>query len=91
MANQISTYNVHVCIFTYRSLDISCNERIKTNLKYKGLVVLLEVEGEDVGVHQGAAALAENVHSLLQELHLDPRHVVLLHLLHLTLDLCIEL
>ena len=37
------------------------------------------------------AALAEDVNRLLQELHLDPGHVVLLHLLHLLLHLSVEL
>lgn len=60
-------------------------------LEDDGLVVLLEVEGEDVGEHERGAALAEHVHGLLEELHLDPGHVVLLHLLHLLLDLGIQL
>lgn len=41
-------------------------------LKNNGLVVLLEVEGKDVGEHERGAALAQHVHSLLQELHLNP-------------------
>lgn len=62
-----------------------------TYLKNDGLVVLLEVEGKDVSEHERGAALAQHVHGLLQKLHLDPRHVVLLHLLHLLLDLSVEL
>ena len=50
------------------------------------LVVPFEIVGEDVGVHEGAPALAQNVHGLLQELDFDPGHVVLLHLLHLVLQ-----
>lgn len=60
-------------------------------LKNNGLVVLLEVEGKDVSEHESGAALAEHIYGLLQELHFNPRHVVLLHLLHLLLNLSIEL
>lgn len=60
-------------------------------LKNNGLVVLLEVEGKDVCEHKCGAALAQHIHGLLQKLHLNPGHVVLLHLLHLLLDLSIEL
>lgn len=60
-------------------------------LKNNGLVVLLEVEGKDVSEHECGAALAQHIHSLLQKLHLNPGHVVLLHLFHLLLDLSIEL
>lgn len=60
-------------------------------LKDNGLVVLLEVESEHVSEHERGAALAQHVHSLLQELHLDPGHVVLLHLLHLLLHLGVQL
>lgn len=67
------------------------NKTKQTHLKNDGLVVLLEVEGKNIGEHEGGAALAQHVHGLLQELHLDPRHVVLLHLLHLLLDLGVEL
>ena len=49
------------------------------------LVVLFEIVGEDIGVHQRPPALTEDVEGLFQELNLDPRHVVLLHLLHLIL------
>lgn len=64
---------------------------ISLYLKNNGLVVLLEVEGKDIGEHERGAALAQHIHSLLQKLHLNPGHVVLLHLLHLLLDLSIEL
>lgn len=60
-------------------------------LKNNGLVVLLEVEGKDVSEHECGAALAQHIHSLLQKLNLNPGHVVLLHLLHLLLNLSIEL
>ena len=60
-------------------------------LKNNGLVVLLEVEGKDVSEHECGAALAQHIYGLLQELHLNPGHVVLLHLIHLLLDLSIEL
>ena len=42
-----------------------------------------EVVGEDVGVHERAAALGEDIDCLLEELNFDPGHVVLLHFLHL--------
>jgi len=64
---------------------------LSSYLKNNGLVVLLEVEGKDISEHECGAALAEHIHSLLQKLHLNPGHVVLLHLLHFLLDLSIEL
>ena len=60
-------------------------------LKYDGLVVLLEVEGKHVGIHKGLAAQTQDVDGFLQELNLDPRHVVLLHLLHLVLHHGVQL
>jgi hypothetical protein len=62
-----------------------------TDLKDDGLVVLAQVEGKDVGVHKGGTTQAQDVHSLLQELHLNPRHVVLLHLFHLAAHCCVQL
>ena len=62
-----------------------------TDLKDDGLVVFAEVEGKDVGVHEGLTAETQNVHSLLQELHLNPGHVMLLHLLHLASDSRVQL
>lgn len=62
-----------------------------TYLKDNGLIVFFEVEGKDVGVHERGTALAEHVNGFLQELDLDPGHVVLLHLLHLLLDLGVQL
>ena len=59
--------------------------RFTTHLKNSGLIVFPQVVGEDVGVHQGTTALAKDVQTLLQELNLNPGHVVLLHLLHLVL------
>ena len=47
------------------------------------MVIFSKVVSEDVSVHEGAAALAQDVEALLKELHLDPGHIVLLHLLHL--------
>ena len=60
-------------------------------LEQLALIILLEVIREHVGEHEGSATLAQDVHCLLEELHLDPGHVVLLHLLHLVLDHLIEL
>lgn len=60
-------------------------------LEDNGLIILFEVEGKDVCVHECGTALAEDVDRFLQELDLDPRHVVLLHLLHLLLHLGVEL
>lgn len=59
-------------------------------LKDNGLIILFEVEGKDVGVHERGTALAEDVDRFFQELDLNPGHVVLLHLLHLLLDLGVE-
>lgn len=50
------------------------------------LIRLLQIVGEAVGEHQRLSALAQHVDGLLEELHLDPAHVVRLHLLHLLLD-----
>ena len=60
-------------------------------LKNSGLVVLPKVVSKDVGVHQCTPALAEDVQALLQELDLNPGHVVLLHLLHLVLHHGVQL
>lgn len=60
-------------------------------LEYHGLVVLAQVVREHVCVHQSLPALAQDVYRLLQELHLNPAHVVLLHFLHLLLDGGVEL
>ena len=60
-------------------------------LKDNGLVILFEVESEDISVHECGTTLAEDINCFLQELHLDPGHVVLLHLLHLLFHLSIQL
>lgn len=41
-------------------------------LKDNGLIILFEVEGKDVSVHECGTTLAEDVDCFLQELHLDP-------------------
>jgi hypothetical protein len=56
------------------------------HLENLALVVLLQIVGEHIGEHEGPPALAQDVDGLLQELDLDPGHVVLLHLLHLVLE-----
>ena len=60
-------------------------------LEYDRVVVALEIEGERVRVHERLAAQAEHLDGLLEKLHLDPGHVVLLHLLHLLPDRVDEL
>ena len=62
-----------------------------THLEDGRLVVFPQVVGEDVSVHQGTATLTEDVETLLQELNLNPGHVVLLHLLHLVLHHGVQL
>lgn len=52
-------------------------------LKDNGLVVFLQVESKDIGVHQSLPTATEDIDGHLQELNLDPGHAVLLHLLHL--------
>ena len=52
-------------------------------LKNNGVVISFQVKGKDVSVHERASALGEDVDGLLKELHFDPGHIVLLHLLHL--------
>ena len=54
-----------------------------THFKYSGLVVFPEIVGKDIGVHQSTPTLAQDVQAFLQELNLDPGHVVLLHFFHL--------
>ena len=41
-------------------------------LKDDGLVILLKIKGENIGVHQSLAALAKDINCLLKELNLDP-------------------
>lgn len=60
-------------------------------LKYKRLVVTLQVEGKDIGVHEDLATLTQYVDGSFEKLNLDPRHVVLHHFLHLLRDACIQL
>jgi len=60
-------------------------------LKYGRLVVFPKVVGEDIGVHESAPALTEDVQALLEKLDLNPGHVVLLHFLHFILDHGIQL
>ena len=60
-------------------------------LKDFTLVVFPQIISKDVGVHQSPPTLAQNVHGLLQKLYFDPRHVVLLHLIHLLLHHGVQL
>jgi len=60
-------------------------------LKYGRLVVLSQVICKDISVHQRTTTLAQDVQTLLEELDLDPGHVVLLHLLHLVLHHRVQL
>ena len=62
-----------------------------THLEDGRLVVFPQVVGKHISVHQGATTLAEDVQALLQELNLNPGHVVLLHLLHLVLHHGVQL
>ena len=57
------------------------------HLEQLALIVPLEIVCKDIGEHERPPALAEDVHSLLEELDLDPAHVVLLHLVHLFLKI----
>ena len=60
-------------------------------LKDFTLVVFPQIVGKDVSVHQSPPTLAQDVHGLFQKLHFDPRHVVLLHLIHLLLHHGVQL
>ena len=51
----------------------------------------MQVEGKDIGVHEGLAALTQNVDGFLQKLNLNPGHVVLLHCFHTLFYTCIQL
>ena len=44
-----------------------------THLEYHTLIVLDQVEGKGIRVHECVAAVAEHVHSLVQELRLQGR------------------
>ena len=55
-------------------------------LKNDWLIIFAKVEGENVSVHERLSTLAKNVDGFLQELYLNPRHVVLLHVLHSIFD-----
>ena len=60
-------------------------------LENNGVIISFQVKGKDVGVHERASALGEDVDGLLEELDLDPGHVVLLHFIHLLTNRCVEL
>ena len=64
---------------------------LTTHLEDNGLVVFLEIVSKDVGVHERLSTEAEHVDGFLEELHLDPRHVVLLHLFHAQPDARVQL
>lgn len=59
-------------------------------LKDQRLIVLTQIIRKHIGAHQRLPALAQNIDGLLKELHLDPGHIVLLHLLHFLLDRCVQ-
>jgi len=50
--------------------------------EYIGLVALLEVIGERIGIHQGLPTVAQRYEGLVQELDLNPCHVPELQLIH---------
>ena len=60
-------------------------------LENNGVIISLQIKGKDVGVHKRASALGEDVDGLLEELDLDPGHVMLLHFFHLLADRGVEL
>lgn len=60
-------------------------------LEYDRVVVLLQVEGKCIRVHESLTAEAQNVDGLAKELDFDPGHVVLLHLFHLLADCVVQL
>ena len=62
-----------------------------TYLEDGRLIIFPQVVGKHISVHQGATTLTEDVKTLLEELNLNPGHVVLLHLLHLVLHHGVEL
>ena len=62
-----------------------------TCLKNNGVIISFQVKGKDVGVHERAPALGEDIDGLLEELDFDPGHVVLLHFLHLLTHRSVEL
>jgi len=45
-------------------------------LKNLGLVVSGQVVSEDIGIHEGLSAETESVDGFVEELNLDPWHVV---------------
>ena len=62
-----------------------------TYLKDGRLIIFPQVVGKHISVHQGATTLTEDVKTLLEELNLNPGHIVLLHLLHLVLHHGVQL
>lgn len=59
-------------------------------LKDDGLVVLDQVVSKHVGIHECLPTQTQHIDALLEELHLDPGHVVVLHLFHLRLDQLVQ-
>lgn len=45
------------------------------HLKDKSVIVLLEVEGKRVGVHESLSTLTQNIYCPLHELCFDPRYI----------------
>ena len=63
---------INVALQIFRQLLRSSLKVSLVVLKDGRLVVLFEIVGEDIGVHQRSPALAEDVQGLLEELDLDP-------------------
>ncbi len=75
----------------YSKAESQERPNLKQYLKNNRLVVFLQIERKDVGEHESLSTLAQHVNGFLQELDLDPRHVVTLHVLHLYLHRLVQL
>ncbi len=64
----------------------NCAVLCKSYLENNGLVILAQIVGKYICVHECSSAFAQNIHCFLEELCLDPGHVVLLHFLHFFLE-----
>ena len=66
---------------------------INKNLYLKDFLLMIfpEIVCKHISVHECPPALTQNIQGLLQELDLNPGHVVLLHLLHLVLHHGVQL
>ena len=54
-------------------------------LKHGRMVVLLQIVGKGISIHESSTTLKKSVQTLFEELDIYPGHVVFHHFLHLVL------